>query len=154
MRDPLLHGDAGAGAALPPARLLHRTDRLPLEGQVGERGAEDPGGGRHTPGQAARGDGRALHVPQHAGEQAAAAYQGLPHREISHLPAEILYLPGDNCTRRPCLFIYFVAVDRFFVTKDGGFCDKGRMMFAEFVTLTACFDCSVTSPAPSPSPWR
>ena len=27
-------------------------------------------------------------------------------------------------------------------------------MFAEFVTLTECFDCSVTSRAPSPSPWR
>ena len=96
-------------------------NRVPVEGQVRGRRAEDSGGERDPAGPAVGGDGRALHVPQHAGEQAAAAYQGLPHREISHLPAEILYLPGDNCTRRPCLFIYFVAVDRFFVTKDGGF---------------------------------
>ena len=30
--------------------------RLPLEGQVGEWGAENPGGGRDTPGETAGGD--------------------------------------------------------------------------------------------------
>ena len=76
---PLLHWQQGAGSEVSPARLLHRADGVFVEGQVRERGEEDPRGRGDPPGQAAGGDRRALHVPQHPGQQAAATYQGLPH---------------------------------------------------------------------------
>ena len=58
-------------------------NRVPVEGQVRGRRAEDSGGQRDPAGPAAGGDGRALHVPQHEGVQAAPARQGLPHRKVS-----------------------------------------------------------------------
>ena len=51
LRDSLLHWDQRAGSEVSGAGLLYRAHRLPLEGQVGERGEEDPGGRDHSPGQ-------------------------------------------------------------------------------------------------------
>ena len=51
LRDSLLHWDERAGSEVSGAGLLYRAHRLPLEGQVGERGEEDPGGRDHSPGQ-------------------------------------------------------------------------------------------------------
>ena len=79
MCDSLFHGHQGAGSEIFTAWLLHRSHGLLVEGQVGERGQEDPGGWCHPPGQAPGGDGRTLHVSQHQGQQVAATYQGLSH---------------------------------------------------------------------------
>ena len=75
----LFHGHEGAGSEVFTAGLLHWSHGLLVEGQVRERGEEDPGGRRHSPGQAPGGDGRPLHVPQHQGQQVTATYQGLSH---------------------------------------------------------------------------
>ena len=56
--------------------------RVPVEGQVRGRRAEDLGGECDSSGPSDGGDGRALHVPQHEGIQAAEARQGLPHRKV------------------------------------------------------------------------
>ena len=56
-----------------------------MEGQVRGRREKDTGGERDPAGPAAGGDGRALHVPQHQGIQAAAARQGLPDGKVRTL---------------------------------------------------------------------
>ena len=60
-----------------------------MEGQIRGRRAEDSGGEGDPAGPAAGGDGRALHVPQHEGVQAATARQGLPHRKVSAATREV-----------------------------------------------------------------
>ena len=67
-----------------------------MEGQVREWGQEDSGGRCHSPGQAPGGDRCPLHVPEHQGQQVATTYQGLSHREISHISPKILHFPGTQ----------------------------------------------------------
>ena len=79
-----------------------------MEGQNARRCSGRLGGTVDSPGSAAGGDGRALHVPQHQSVQGAQAHQRRPHGTISFLPHTPLQLStqrtllpahhgGDDC---------------------------------------------------------
>ena len=56
-----------------------------MERQVRGRGPEDPGGSGDPSGSAPGGNGRAVHVPQHQGLQAASACQRRTHGKVTIL---------------------------------------------------------------------